>query len=422
MSLVVTKNYHYALLVAIDEGQHFGTKPNLELYISARLDIKLPPTVDDLIPPKTRISTQTTSFTQTPRWRTALIYFISKKFLHTLMRTQSDIKLEIMTVSEDMHRESLGLVELPIDQAKLVRLNREGREMTQVQQFVINKGDWLNVKGAGRAQIKAGLFIVEMNHNTTPATMNKDVATPLQLPVKTNNQPANESDPGMEITDMSNLFDGQGDATFFSDEGENDILFSKSDYIQNDDEVIEEVESLEQLQDKSEYLIQEEYEDEPCIRVDEKPERYCFLFRLIEAKYMSSIMENYSNVEKAFLRYVLADREYEVKANLSKDKWEVVEYQKGIPFQGSLQKVQEWLSSHEKITVYLMVEYTNGEQDYIAYSDIYLKGRNVDIVEQTTIIYDKDKMWHINQDKIFTKLHSKLGLVKGWEALEEDIL
>ena len=94
-----------------------------------------------------------------------------------------------------MHRENLGFVELQVDHAKVVRLHRGNKEITQIQQFVINKGDWLRVNENGRAQIKAGLFIVEMPNNATAEAKNKEVGTPLQMPIRTSNQnPLTEGD------------------------------------------------------------------------------------------------------------------------------------------------------------------------------------------------------------------------------------
>ena len=126
-------------------------------------------------------------------------------------------------------------------------------------------------------------------------------------------------------------------------------------------------------------------------------------------------------IQRAFIRYAFANREYEIQVNLLKDKWEVIEYQKGIPLQGSLDDVQEWLNTQEKISVYFMIEYVSGEEDLIGFADVYLKGRGVQILEQSSIVFDRDRMWHINQDKMFTKLQLKVGLVKGWDALEDDI-
>ncbi|KAG1466801.1 hypothetical protein G6F46_009693 [Rhizopus delemar] len=422
MSLLLTRNCHYALLVAIDEGQQFNAQDDRELYITSRLNLKLPRAVDDLIPPNTRINTRPTSFTQTPKWRTALIYYLSNKILYNLIKRQGSISLEILSVSEEMHRENLGFVELQVDHAKVVRLHRGNKEITQIQQFVINKGDWLRVNENGRAQIKAGLFIVEMPNNATAEAKNKEVGTPLQMPIRTSNQnPLTEGDLGMEIcSDMSDLFPVEGDVTFLSDEKEEngDAIYDKSEYLHTE-------EDLNNLDEKSEYMGQdmEEYEEEErnCIYVGKGSEQYSFLFQLIEVKHMSSIMEGYIDIQRAFIRYAFANREYEIQVNLLKDKWEVIEYQKGIPLQGSLDDVQEWLNIQEKISVYFMIEYVSGEEDLIGFADVYLKGRGVQILEQSSIVFDRDRMWHINQDKMFTKLQLKVGLVKGWDALEDDI-
>ncbi|KAI9269851.1 hypothetical protein BY458DRAFT_185790 [Sporodiniella umbellata] len=419
MSLLLTRNCHYALLVAIDEGQQFSVQDDRELYITSRLNLKLPKAVDDLIPPNTRINTRPTPFTQAPKWRTTLIYYLSDKILYNLIKRQGTITLEIMSVSEEMQRENLGIVELQINDAKRVRLHRKNKEITQIQQFVINKGSWLRMEN-GRAQIKAGLFIVEMPNHASAEAINKEVGTPLQLPMRTNNQtPSSEGELGMEIcSDVSDLFPGEGDFSSDEKEDDEDEEYSKSGYLQPEDE------DINHLDEKSGYIANDTEEDDltrDCIVVGRGTEQYSFFFQLIEAKNMSSFMDGYSDIQRAFIRYAFINKEYDIQVNLLKDKWEVIEYQKGTPLQGSLEEAREWLNAQEKISVCFMVEYNNGEIDFIGYTDVYLKGRGNGISEQSFIVFDHDRMWHINEDKIFTTLQLKMGLVKGWDSLEEEI-
>ncbi|KAG1452386.1 hypothetical protein G6F56_007833 [Rhizopus delemar] len=426
MSLLLTRNCHYALLVAIDEGQQFNSQDDRELYITSRLNLKLPRAVDDLIPPNTRINTRPTPFTQTPKWRTALIYYLSKKVLYSLIKRQGTITLEIMSVSEEMQRENLGSVELQISHAKRVRLHRQNKEISQIQQFVINKGSWLAMEN-GRAQIKAGLFIVEMPYHASAEAINKEVGTPLQMPMRTSGQtPSNEGELGMEIcSGMSDLFPGEDDFSSDGKDEDEEEIHSKSEYPQHEeDEEDEDEEGGNLLDEKSEYVvhdIEEEEEGRNYFIVGEGSEKYSFFFQLIEAKNMSSIMDSYNDVKRAFIRYVFADKEYEIQVNLLKDKWEIIEYQKNTPLQGSLEEAREWLSTQEKISILFMVEYTTGDQGLIAYSEVHVKGRGAGIVEQSFIIFDEQRMWHINDDKVFTALQLKMGLVKGWDALDDEM-
>ncbi|CAO3608575.1 unnamed protein product [Mucor hiemalis] len=66
MSLLVTKNCHYAVLVAIEDGQHFQEQEEKDVYITSRLNLKLPKPVDNLIPPTTLISTKPTILSANP--------------------------------------------------------------------------------------------------------------------------------------------------------------------------------------------------------------------------------------------------------------------------------------------------------------------------------------------------------------------
>jgi hypothetical protein len=64
-------------------------------------------------------------------------------------------------------------------------MNNGKRDLAQIKQFVVDKGDWLSISKNNRAQIKAGLFIVEMPRSPDTAAYNKDVGTPLQRPLRT---------------------------------------------------------------------------------------------------------------------------------------------------------------------------------------------------------------------------------------------
>ncbi|KAI8644199.1 hypothetical protein BD408DRAFT_320797, partial [Parasitella parasitica] len=108
-------------------------------------------------------------------------------------------------------QEKLGSVTLNIQDAKSVLMRKGSRDISQIQQFVVDKGDWIPIHGGtGTGKIKAGLFIVEMPHSTDNNNFsgNKEFGTPLQMPVRFNqNNKSNMGELGLEIcSDMSDLF------------------------------------------------------------------------------------------------------------------------------------------------------------------------------------------------------------------------
>ncbi|KAI8370395.1 uncharacterized protein BYT42DRAFT_623212 [Radiomyces spectabilis] len=191
MTLLLTNTCQVAVLVAIEEGlfcivlrlrmsidrsidrsirltrgteigHDFIPYPDRDLFIHCRLHLPLPEPVDDLIPPTTLISTQPIPCSTTPVWRTTLAYFLSTKILKGLRRRKTQVTLEIFTLSMNGDKEELGRVSLPINLAKMVRMNSlEREELTMIKDYVVNKGRWHRLS-KGNAEIKAGLFFATM--------------------------------------------------------------------------------------------------------------------------------------------------------------------------------------------------------------------------------------------------------------------
>lgn len=408
MSLLLTKNCHYAILVAIEDGQHFVAQEDKDVYIASRLNLKLPRPVDDLIPPTTLISTKPTILTDKPQWRTTLVYYVSSQILHRLRKRQAQVTLEVNTMAEKGARDILGSIVLKMEDAKMVILNGK-RDISQIQQFVVDKGDWLSVNDNNRSQVKAGLFIAEMPQNTD--AVEKKFGTPLQRPMKTDYGRSEGGEVGLEIcSDVSELLINMSDNSILlnAEDDEDDELLDESDY--------EHVHHDEQEHQQRE----EEEEEEQTIAIGDGQDQYSFEFQIIDAKHIFSITKNFPNTVEAFFQYEFADKQYTCSAEIDDDTWTSLENNSGISIQGHLEDIKVWMGELSSITVCLIVQDSDGKQELIGFSEVYIKGRDIGVIPLSTLIYDCDKVWHINSFKQFSKLQVRVGLTEGWNDDEED--
>lgn len=363
--------------------------------------------MDDLIPPSWRLLTKPVSFTHVPKFRTTHVYYVSERFLSTMRKQQAPVTLEVVQLQENCEKEIIGTAELHMKDAKLVKMRNERQKIAQIQQFVLDKGGWIPFGTIGH--IKAGLFIVKMPHNSG----HKEMGTPLQTPITTSNHHLHNGnhtsvDLGLEIcSDMSDLF-------FNS---ENDLSEPEED----DYEEQQQDEEEDPRDEEEGYGDEEEEEEEDdrgqrIITIGEGEKQHSFLFRILEAKHISDIVANYSNIEHVFFRYQFAKEEFQCDAESHLDGWRSMVYHQNILIQGDLPDIKEWLASQSPLRVRLFIkQYEQEEELMIGFADIHLKDRELNVVQQSSIIYDYDKHWYINEEKEFAKLQLLIGILDTWD-------
>ncbi|KAI8382974.1 hypothetical protein BD560DRAFT_385671 [Blakeslea trispora] len=400
MSLLLTKNCDFAILVAIEDGQQFKEQLDKDVYLNSRLHLQLPPPVDDLIPPNTRLSTRSQVLTESPQWRTTLVYFVSQQLLNRLRKHSAHITLDITSLSEQSETAHIGSIELKMEDAKTVLIHKDNRDIEQIQAFVVDKGEWLPLHHPDhpvQGKIKAGLFLVKMPKTST--ARNKEIGTPLQAPVRTSlnsysPQPRSQSaELGLEIsTDVSRVF-GQQEASSLLDD---DYDFQAYEY-QNT----------------------EGYNDQ-VIQIGNGVDQYIFIFRILEARHLASIMSQYNDkIESAYVQYKFADQVFSCNMDPQEDSWKSIEYHKGVALQGHFEDIKAWIADQNMIEVLLVIKLDYEDEDRIVgLSEVYLKDKYMDLINQASIVYDVSKAWHINARKQFAQLRLQLGLLEGWNEPE----
>ncbi|KAG2230609.1 hypothetical protein INT48_009599 [Thamnidium elegans] len=144
MSLLLTKTCEYAILVSIQQ----------------ELDLKLPPSIDDLIPTKTLISSPISKVDSngTCSFNVSLVYFVSFKQLSRLRRNEATATLTIKSLDSDNSK-----LTLLVSEAKEV-IPQSEHKLDHIYKFVSDKGAWCTIPKT-RQQLKVGLFYVAMPDN-----------------------------------------------------------------------------------------------------------------------------------------------------------------------------------------------------------------------------------------------------------------
>lgn len=131
------------------------------------MDLKLPPSIDDLIPSSTTIQTQVLQIDDNGEFSSdsPLVYYISFKQLQRLRKVNSNITLSIC------QNDTLDKLIFSMSDAKEVVYNQTSKKLDQIYQFVSDKGHWYKVIGQQK-ELKIGLFYVQMPDNNNSSSNN----------------------------------------------------------------------------------------------------------------------------------------------------------------------------------------------------------------------------------------------------------
>ncbi|KAI8348840.1 hypothetical protein EDC96DRAFT_448684 [Choanephora cucurbitarum] len=148
MSLLLTKTCEYAILITIQQ-------------VETELDLKLPPSIDDLIPQKTTISTHKAKVDSHGNcaFNISLVYYVSFKQLIRLRKLNATTTLTVHQTNKSGQLPPASAA-LTMAEAKEV-VPQAGHKLDQIYKFVSDKGSWCSLSHT-QQQLKAGLFYVAM--------------------------------------------------------------------------------------------------------------------------------------------------------------------------------------------------------------------------------------------------------------------
>ncbi|KAG0180805.1 hypothetical protein DFQ28_000709 [Apophysomyces sp. BC1034] len=255
-----------------------------------------------------------------------------------------------------------------MDEAKFVRMKSGKRNLEQVKDYVVDKGAWRSL-GKGRAQMKAGLFIVNM---VPTSNTQKETATPLRKPVPT------AVDLGFEIC-SSNVSDYLSVST---DEDEN----------------------------------QEECEKISYIQVGNGSSRYSFLFRIMEARYLDALLREATGARAYFQYTLFRNQEIRCLAFNKQTTWHVLEQPQCLLIQGDLHDILQWLDRQSAITVRLLV-LQDGSEQTVGSARVRI-GRWQRGVEKCSFpVYDRCHKMSLWQHNI-AQVTVQMGLMESWRPAQ----
>ncbi|KAF7732502.1 hypothetical protein EC973_003248 [Apophysomyces ossiformis] len=367
MTLFLTNNCDCAVLISIEDGRYFPRREDEEMFVHGTLNLLLPAPVDDLIPPSTRISTQPIACTNTPRWRTTLVYFMSLKILRRLTSGRAEATLTAFSISVDGLQRDIGRIKLRMDKAKFVLMKKGKRNLAQIKDYVVDKGDWYPL-GKGRAEMKVGLFIVKISPTSD---IQKEMATPLRKPLQTSN------DLGFEISSNAS-----GYLSVSTGHGEG----------------------------------QYESEGMPCTPIRNEASRYSFLFRIMEARYLNALLREANNAHVCFQYTLLETQKQAIRCYASENQttWHVSEQPYNLFVRVDLPDILGWLDRQQVIIVHLLVLQEETEQ-IIGSARIHLGRWQREIKEHSFPVYDCFNRMSLWQNNI-AQITVQMGLIESWET------
>ncbi|KAI9243957.1 hypothetical protein BY458DRAFT_423194, partial [Sporodiniella umbellata] len=159
MSLLLTKSCEYALLVSIQQGK-FEWERETSIEVETELDLKLPSSIDDLIPQNTQISCSANIERDgSCDFNVSLVYFVSSKQLGRLRKERAQTTIRVRQRGKEGGKKEVDRLQLSIVEAKEV-VPKSAHQLDHIYKFVADKGHWQTLSSG--AEIGMGLFYVAM--------------------------------------------------------------------------------------------------------------------------------------------------------------------------------------------------------------------------------------------------------------------
>ncbi|KAI8077347.1 uncharacterized protein B0P05DRAFT_544690 [Gilbertella persicaria] len=399
MSLLLTKTCEYAILISLQQGRHFKGET---IKIETELDLKLPPSIDDLIPQKTSITTPPTKIDPEGNcsFNISLVYYVSFKQLTRLRKLNATITLKVQL---DHHQTEL---KLSMSDAKEV-VPQSGHKLDQIYKFVSDKGSWCTL--ADKQQLKVGLFYVAMPDTNTivantpsmqlrsppptpmiPSTNKKKKKTMSSI-LGANNKKKKTKEPPVLRRTTSSLVDLN---------------------IEELADALKKVNLFQPTPSPSLSLQQQSYH-----QIGKGSSQYTFYFRIMYADHIKSVLKDSpKRLKKPFISYTFLTH-YTLVPAASISTSSLTHIKSCYQFRGHLVDIQDWLDDQDHLVLdYVLMD--KWSKQTMGKSHVSLKGIAFTTPsDRSCPVYNQDK-------EILATITVRIRLVSGWhteEAFGEDI-
>ncbi|KAI8578730.1 hypothetical protein K450DRAFT_281407 [Umbelopsis ramanniana AG] len=157
MSIVLTKTCQHAIVIVIRSGSKLPLVPSSTFFIECEIDLKLPSSVNDLLPPSTLIKSQLNKNSLKSNWSTTLTYCLSAKLLNYLVKQDATLHLKICpTTPTDRH---CPIFDMSLRDAKYLQ---DTGDASEVQQYLEQGAPYIPVLKKCNLELQCGLFVVDM--------------------------------------------------------------------------------------------------------------------------------------------------------------------------------------------------------------------------------------------------------------------
>ncbi|KAG1058108.1 hypothetical protein G6F43_000100 [Rhizopus delemar] len=424
MSLLLTKSCEYALLVTIQQGQYFEYD-NYSIKVETELDLKLPCSVDDLIPQDTLISSPSANIQTngTCTFNVSLVYFLSTKQLIRLRREGAATTLSIKKVFNDSLSTTMDKIQLSVSEAKEV-IPKSAHHLDHIYKFVADKGDWCKLS-SGNEQLKLGLFYVAMPDTATTNSTSRvntpciELRSPPPTPKITNTIVNNTLTRKKNIASILGTHpkkkSNNNKKTIKSAEQQPQPKLNKKTSLMdlNIEELSEMLRKINIFTDTQPQLQQKPKDiQKPYHQIGKGSLKYTFYFKVLQADHINHTILRSSNLFSKLKRpYVtwsfLSTYNISPAASYSTDT--VNQSRSCYQLSGHLVDIQNWLDSlgQMKLSLIMMDKHT---KQTAGTGTISL--RNIAFTDKT--FDDRTCLIHNTAGEVMAKVTVRLGLVSGW--------
>jgi hypothetical protein len=153
------------------QGSKTPLAPSSTFFIECEIDLKLPSSVNDLLPPDTLIKSKLIKGAAEVDWSTTLTYCLSTKLFNHLVKQDTKLRLKICPTT-DQHDH---IFDMSLCDAKYLQ---DTRDTNEVQQYLEHDAPYIPVMKKCNLELHCGLFVVDMPEKLEPHLQNKHTIYP----------------------------------------------------------------------------------------------------------------------------------------------------------------------------------------------------------------------------------------------------
>ncbi|KAH8547974.1 hypothetical protein BGW37DRAFT_546042 [Umbelopsis sp. PMI_123] len=168
--IVPRANYMHTLDInRIAQGSKYPMIPGITFFIECEIDLKLPSSISDLLPPNTLIKSQLFESCSKPEWSTTLTYCLSAKLLKYLVKYDANLRLKLHAKTlSDQH---FHIFDMSLCDAKYLK---DTRNTNEVQHYLTYEAPYIPITKHCNLELQYGLFVVDMPEKVEPFSHSND--------------------------------------------------------------------------------------------------------------------------------------------------------------------------------------------------------------------------------------------------------